>query len=180
MATANGQLTWALKDWYFRGIQDAIQNRSELGSTIHVDLGTTGFDIVPDRPQAFAGTYDFTITDVGYGHELLLIQTDDTAADIIAAADEGGTFDEGPYEEFILIDEEVAHGDTTTVTDVELTEGHYVMVCNEEGHAHLGMAIDFNVVAAPDNLDFDTDAYQEAFTFGEYFRPFLGGLTTTI
>jgi hypothetical protein len=58
--------------------------------------------------------------------------------------------------------------------------GHYVFVCNEAGHAHLGMAIDFTVRALPDRTGDAGSSYSEAYGFGQYFRQYLGGLTTTI
>lgn len=112
-------------------------------TTVVVALGSEGFDIIATPMKPRSGPMHFIITDVGFGHELLVIKTATTASAIIASAIMGGQFDESPYD--IRVDTgTVAHGDTVE-HDATLEPGHYVLVCNEPGHAHLGMAIDWSV-----------------------------------
>jgi uncharacterized cupredoxin-like copper-binding protein len=125
-----------------------ITDASLFDGTVTVALGSPdNFDIVPNTVSVLAQDITFAVRNAdafAITHEFLLIKTTDTAAAIIAAAPLGGTFDESGYDVRVDSGDIAQHG-TYTSSAVTLEAGHYVMVCNEPGHAHSGMALDFTV-----------------------------------
>lgn len=111
---------------------------------VNATLGGVAFDIVVDHNTVSMGTVTFKIHNVALGiHELLLVKTDTSAADIIASVGVGGTWDETGQD--IRFDTDNLTGGHYARADVVLEPGHFVLICNEPGHVHLGMVIDFTV-----------------------------------
>lgn len=111
---------------------------------VNAALGGVAFDIVVDHNTVSMGTVTFKIHNVALGiHELLLVKTDTSAADIIASVGVGGTWDETGQD--IRFDTDNLTGGHYARADVVLEPGHFVLICNEPGHVHLGMVIDFTV-----------------------------------
>jgi uncharacterized cupredoxin-like copper-binding protein len=110
---------------------------------VQVVLGAAGFDIVPTPASVSAGPLTFIVQNAGGSvHECLILQTTQMAAEVIAAAVQGGTLDESQYD--VIADSGDIPAGNYTRFDVQLNPAHYVLVCNEAGHAHLGMAADFD------------------------------------
>lgn len=121
---------------------DVIESYAPVVVTIA--LGGVAFDIVSDKVSVTMGPAIFKIHNVaGSAHELLLVKTDTSAADIIASVGVGGTWDETDQD--IRFDTESLAAGHYARADVNLEVGHFVLLCNLAGHVHLGMALDFNV-----------------------------------
>ncbi len=127
------------------------------GSTpIQVGLGETDpTHMFIDLSQAYApeGPVTFIITNQGQeDHEFVVLQTDTPAADFPITGFEGedNRFDEdakGLTNVGETGDPAMAPG-TSMMLTIDLSAGHYAVVCNLAGHYAMGMHQDFNVVPA--------------------------------
>jgi uncharacterized cupredoxin-like copper-binding protein len=127
------------------------------GSTpITVGLGETDathmfLDL--SQPYAPEGKVTFIITNQGAeDHEFVVLQTDTMAADfpIVGFEGEPNRFDEdakGITNVGETGDPAMAPG-TSLMLTIDMTAGHYAVVCNLNGHYAMGMHQDFNVVPA--------------------------------
>jgi uncharacterized cupredoxin-like copper-binding protein len=97
--------------------------------------------VVPDPATVPAGRVSFSIKNVGMAvHELVVVDTDLKAAALPVSGeqvDESGLTVIGEVEDIPLR--------ATPRLDVDLAAGHYVLMCNIEGHYAAGMRTDFDV-----------------------------------
>ena len=121
------------------------------GATVDVTLQE--FAVVPASESAPAGDVTFSVTNEGPEdvHEFVVFQTD-LAPDALPTAPDGSVDEEGEGVELIDEIEDIAVGDTPTLT-VSLDAGSYVLICNiveDEGdetivHYQQGMRTGFTV-----------------------------------
>jgi uncharacterized cupredoxin-like copper-binding protein len=117
------------------------------------DVGVTlqEWAVVPESTTLSAGSVHFTISNVGPKdeHEFVVIRTD-TPAGSLPTADPGAVEEDAAGLEVVDEVEELAVGSEGELT-VDLTPGHYVVLCNiyneaeTESHYKLGMRTDITV-----------------------------------
>ena len=113
--------------------------QSPTATTITATL--TEYKIELSATSAPAGQVTFNVTNGGaMVHEFVVLKTDTLAADLpivdgVVAEEDFGALGEVP---------ETNPGVSGTVT-LDLTAGHYAIICNITGHVGLGMVIDFTV-----------------------------------
>ncbi len=111
-------------------------------STINVSLST--YALKPSSNVAKAGDVTFKIKNEASDlvHEFVVVKTD-TAADKLAMASDGQKADE---DKVTAVDEvEDIQPGTNGELKVNLAPGHYVLMCNIEGHYMQGMHADLTV-----------------------------------
>jgi len=118
-----------------------------------VDVTVQEFAVVPAASSAPAGDVTFNVTNEGPDdtHEFVVFKTD-LAPDALPTAADGSVDEGGEGVELIGEIEDIAVGDTPTLT-VALDAGSYVFICNiveEEGgetivHYQQGMRVAFTV-----------------------------------
>jgi uncharacterized cupredoxin-like copper-binding protein len=118
-----------------------------------VDVTVQEFAVIPAESSAPAGDVTFDVTNEGPDdvHEFVVFKTD-LAPDALPTAADGSVDEEGEGVELIDEIEDIAVGDTPTLT-VSLDAGSYVFICNiveEEGgetiaHYQQGMRVAFTV-----------------------------------
>jgi uncharacterized cupredoxin-like copper-binding protein len=118
-----------------------------------VDVTVQEFAVIPAESSAPAGDVTFDVTNEGPDdvHEFVVFKTD-LAPDALPTAADGSVDEEGEGVELIDEIEDIAVGDTPTLT-VTLDAGSYVFICNivqEEGgetiaHYQQGMRVAFTV-----------------------------------
>jgi uncharacterized cupredoxin-like copper-binding protein len=124
----------------------AVPTGASSGTTIAVSIGENGEDSMfmnLSAATAPVGEVTFVITNEGTKeHEFVVLSTPTAAADL--NFDEA--LDEVVEDDYTVVDEveEVAAGATENLT-VDLTAGHYALICNLEGHYRMGMQADFDV-----------------------------------
>ena len=116
-----------------------------------VDVTLQEFAVIPAASSAAAGDVTFDVTNEGPDdvHEFVVFKTD-LAPDALPTAADGSVDEEGEGVELIDEIEDIAVGDTPTLT-VSLDAGSYVFICNiveEEGgetisHYQQGMRVAF-------------------------------------
>ncbi len=107
-----------------------------------IDVALTEWALAPDAATAEAGPVTFSARNEGKAaHELVVVKTD-TAADKLEA--KNGKVDEDTAGEMIGEIEQFDAGKTLAKT-FDLVPGHYVLLCNIEGHYGSGMHADFTV-----------------------------------
>lgn len=116
-----------------------------------VDVTLQEFAVIPASSSAPAGDVTFDVTNEGPDdtHEFVVFKTD-LAPDALPTAEDGSVDEEGEGVELIDEIEDIAVGDTPTLT-VSLDAGSYVFICNiveEEGgetiaHYQQGMRVAF-------------------------------------
>jgi len=107
---------------------------------VNVDLGD--FFVKPEATEVEAGAVTFAVANIGKTlHEFVVLKTD-TPADKLAV--QASKIDEDTAGESQGEIEEFDAGKTISKT-FDLAPGHYVFVCNIEGHYGLGMHTDFTV-----------------------------------
>jgi uncharacterized cupredoxin-like copper-binding protein len=116
-----------------------------------VDVTVQEFAVIPASSSAPAGDVTFDVTNEGPDdtHEFVVFKTD-LAPDALPTAEDGSVDEEGEGVELIDEIEDIAVGDTPTLT-VSLDAGSYVFICNiveEEGgetiaHYQQGMRVAF-------------------------------------
>jgi uncharacterized cupredoxin-like copper-binding protein len=118
-----------------------------------VDVTVQEFAVIPAESSAPAGDVTFDVTNEGPDdvHEFVVFKTD-LAPDALPTAADGSVDEEGEGIELIDEIEDIAVGDTPTLT-VTLDAGSYVFICNiveeEDGetiaHYQQGMRVAFTV-----------------------------------
>jgi uncharacterized cupredoxin-like copper-binding protein len=119
-----------------------------------VDVTVQEFAILPGAASAPAGTVTFDVTNNGPEdtHEFVVFKTD-LAPDALPTAEDGSVDETGEGVELIDELEDIAVGDTPSLT-VTLDSGSYVLICNiveeETGgdvivHYQQGMRVGFSV-----------------------------------
>jgi uncharacterized cupredoxin-like copper-binding protein len=118
-----------------------------------VDVTVQEFAVIPAESSAPAGDVTFDVMNEGPDdvHEFVVFKTD-LAPDALPTAADGSVDEEGEGVELIDEIEDIAVGDTPTLT-VTLDAGSYVFICNiveEEGgetiaHYQQGMRVAFTV-----------------------------------
>lgn len=106
-----------------------------------IDAGLKDFSITLSRNTAAPGSVEFVVNNTGaVVHEFVVIDTD-TAAGSLPVEGEGVSEDGMAVVDEI---EDIAVGATQSLT-VNLTAGHYAIICNVEGHYAAGMHADLNI-----------------------------------
>ena len=116
-----------------------------------VDVTLQEFAVVPAASSASAGDVTFDVTNEGPDdvHEFVVFKTD-LAPDALPTVANGSVDEEGAGVELIDEIEDIAVGDTPTLT-VTLDAGSYVFICNiydeeeQEAHYQEGMRVGFTV-----------------------------------
>jgi uncharacterized cupredoxin-like copper-binding protein len=126
---------------------------AETGGGTTVDVTVQEFAVLPAQESAPAGDVTFTVTNTGPEdtHEFVVFRTD-LEPDALPTASDGSVDEEGEGLELIDEIEDIAVGDSPTLT-VLLDAGSYVLICNiveEEGdetivHYQQGMRTGFTV-----------------------------------
>jgi uncharacterized cupredoxin-like copper-binding protein len=100
-----------------------------MGGTT-VDVTVQEFAVLPATDSAPAGDVTFNVTNTGPEdtHEFVVFKTD-LAPDALPTAPDGSVDEEGEGVELIDEIEDIAVGDTPTLT-VSLDAGSYVLICN--------------------------------------------------
>ncbi len=94
-----------------------------------------------------AGSTTFDLTNAGtIAHEFLVVHTDLTTTDLLARVDPTTHRIDEALLDVVNEQPEYLPGVPGTVT-VDLVPGHYVVMCNIEGHYKAGMYADFDVLA---------------------------------
>jgi hypothetical protein len=135
---------------------ESLAPAESMAAGTHVGVTVQEVQVVPETTTIPAGTVTFDVTNAGPDlvHELEVVRTDILAADLPTLED--GSFDEeAEGVEVVGEVEDIAVGTTESFT-VELTPGHYVLLCNVvaevEGapfsHFGAGMRVDVEVVDA--------------------------------
>jgi uncharacterized cupredoxin-like copper-binding protein len=125
----------------------------ETGGGTTVDVTVQEFAVLPAQESAPAGDVTFAVTNTGPEdtHEFVVFKTD-LEPDALPTASDGSVDEEGEGVELIDEIEDIAVGDSPTLT-VSLEAGSYVLICNiveEEGdetivHYQQGMRTGFTV-----------------------------------
>jgi uncharacterized cupredoxin-like copper-binding protein len=125
----------------------------ETGGGTTVDVTVQEFAVLPAQDSAPAGDVTFNVTNTGPEdtHEFVVFKTD-LEPDELPTAPDGSVDEEGEGVELIDEIEDIAVGDTPTLT-VSLDAGSYVLICNiveDEGdetivHYQQGMRTGFTV-----------------------------------
>ena len=121
------------------------------GGATTVEVTVQEFAVIPAASSAPAGDVTFNVTNEGPDdtHEFVVFKTD-LAIDALPTAEDGSVDETGEGVELIDEIEDIAVGDTPTLT-VSLDAGNYVFICNiveEEGgetiaHYQQGMRVGF-------------------------------------
>ena len=157
MSSGHYALVCNLNGHYAMGMHQDF-NVVPAGSTpIVVGLGETDathmfLDL--SQPYAPEGKVTFIITNQGAeGHEFVALQTDTPAADfpIVGFEGEPNRFDEdakGLTNVGETGDPAMKPG-TSKMLTIDMSSGHYALVCNLNGHYAMGMHQDFSVTGPP-------------------------------
>ena len=121
------------------------------GGGTTVDVTVQEFAVIPASSSAPAGDVTFDVTNKGPDdtHEFVVFKTD-LAPDALPTVADGSVDEEGEGLELIDEIEDIAVGDTPTLT-VSLDAGNYVFICNvydkaeKEAHYQEGMRVAFTV-----------------------------------
>ncbi len=108
--------------------------------------------IVVSADRHIAGDVTFDLANRGtIPHEFLVVATDKTAKELLATVDATtNRIDEANLD---VVDEQPEYGPGTTAElTVTLPIGHYVVMCNIEGHYKNGMYADLNITERPDGV----------------------------
>jgi len=102
----------------------------ETGAASAVDVTVQEFAILPGSSSAPAGDVTFNVTNTGPEdtHEFVVFKTD-LAPDALPTAEDGSVDETGEGVELIDELEDIAVGDTPSLT-VTLDAGSYVLICN--------------------------------------------------
>jgi uncharacterized cupredoxin-like copper-binding protein len=121
------------------------------GKKTTVSVTVQEFSVIPAQDSAPAGSVTFNVENTGPDdtHEFVVIKTD-LAPDALPTDENGAVDEEGEGIEVIDEIEDIAVGDTQSVT-VDLDAGSYVLICNiwdaeeKEAHYSMGMRTAFTV-----------------------------------
>jgi len=135
------------------GDDDEGEATGANGGGTTVDVTLQEFAVLPAQESAPAGEVTFNVTNEGPEdvHEFVVFRTD-LAPDALPTAEDGSVDEEGEGVELIDEIEDIAVGDTPTLT-ASLDAGSYVFICNivedEDGetivHYQQGMRTGFTV-----------------------------------
>jgi uncharacterized cupredoxin-like copper-binding protein len=120
----------------------AVMSGCSAAPTGPVTASLKEFSITLGRATASPGSVTFNVTNAGtILHEFVVLDTDTAAGSLVVTAD--GTVSE---DGLTVVDEieDIAVGATPSLT-VNLTAGHYAIICNVPGHYAGGMHTDFQV-----------------------------------
>ena len=123
----------------------------EMGAAGAVDVTLQEFAVIPASASAPAGDVTFDVTNDGPDdvHEFVVFKTD-LAPDALPTNEDGTVDEEGEGVELQDEIEDIAVGDTQSVT-IDLSAGNYVLICNiydkeeQEAHYQEGMRVAFTV-----------------------------------
>jgi len=105
------------------------------------------WNISLDSYSHTAGSITFDLTNAGtIAHEFLVVRTDLTSTELLASVDATTHRIDEALLDVVNEQPEYEPGVPGTVT-VDLPPGHYVVMCNIEGHYKAGMYADFDVLA---------------------------------
>ncbi|HEV8683545.1 MAG TPA: hypothetical protein VGS09_12355 [Actinomycetota bacterium] len=121
------------------------------GEKTTVSVTVQEFSVIPAQDSAPAGSVTFDVENTGPNdtHEFVVIKTD-LAPDALPTDENGAVLEEGEGMEVIDEIEDIAVGDTPSLT-VDLEAGSYVLICNiydeeeQEAHYQEGMRTAFTV-----------------------------------
>lgn len=121
------------------------------GGASTVDVTLQEFAVIPASSSAPAGDVTFNVTNEGPDdvHEFVVFRSD-LAPDALPTAEDGSVDEEGEGVELQDEIEDIAVGDTQSVT-IDLAAGDYVLICNiydeeeQESHYQEGMRVGFTV-----------------------------------
>jgi uncharacterized cupredoxin-like copper-binding protein len=133
------------------GDDDDGGETAATGGGTTVDVTVQEFAVIPASSSAPAGDVTFDVTNKGPDdtHEFVVFKTD-LAPDALPTVEDGSVDEEGEGVELIDEIEDIAVGDTPTLT-VSLDAGNYVFICNiydeaeKEAHYQEGMRVAFTV-----------------------------------
>jgi uncharacterized cupredoxin-like copper-binding protein len=133
------------------GDDDEGGETAATGGGTTVDVTLQEFAVIPASSSAPAGDVTFDVTNEGPDdvHEFVVFKTD-LAPDALPTVADGSVDEEGEGLELIDEIEDIAVGDTPTLT-VSLDAGSYVFICNiydeaeQEAHYQEGMRVAFTV-----------------------------------
>jgi uncharacterized cupredoxin-like copper-binding protein len=116
-----------------------------------VDVTLQEFAVIPSSGSVGAGEVTFEVTNDGPEdvHEFVVFKTD-LAPDALPTVEDGSVDEEGAGLELIDEIEDMAVGDTASLT-VSLDAGNYALICNiydadeQESHYQEGMRVAFTV-----------------------------------
>ncbi len=159
----------------------APQGYSPAEQPITVSLGetdTTHMFIDLSQPFASQGTVSFVVTNTGAEtHEFVVLRTDSPAADfpIVSFEGEPNRIDEDAQGVTNVGETGDMKPGTAMTLSLDLTPGHYAVVCNLPGHYAMGMHQDFDVVPAgstPVSVSLgETDATHMFIDLSQSFAP---------
>ena len=114
------------------------------GTVVNVLLGETDVAhqyMTLDSSTVAAGAVSFAITNEGVKNHEFVVMSTDLANDQLEM-----TGDEANEDAYTVIDEieDIPGGETATL-NVTLEPGHYVIICNLEGHYRMGMRSEITV-----------------------------------
>ena len=132
------------------GDDDGGETGATGGGTT-VDVTLQEFAVVPAASSAPAGDVTFDVTNEGPDdvHEFVVFKTD-LAPDALPTNEDGSVDEEGEGVELQDEIEDIAVGDTQSVT-INLAAGNYALICNiydeaeQEAHYQEGMRVAFTV-----------------------------------
>jgi uncharacterized cupredoxin-like copper-binding protein len=121
------------------------------GEKTTVSVTVQEFSVIPAQDSAPAGSVTFDVENTGPNdtHEFVVIKTD-LAPDALPTDENGAVLEEGEGMEVIDEIEDIAVGDTPSLT-VDLDAASYVLICNiwdeeeQEAHYAMGMRAAFTV-----------------------------------
>jgi uncharacterized cupredoxin-like copper-binding protein len=121
------------------------------GGGTTVDVTLQEFSVIPSQDSAPAGSITFQVENTGPDdvHEFVVIKTD-LAPEALPTDENGAVLEEGEGMEVIDEIEDIAVGETPSLT-VELDAGSYALICNifeeaeQEAHYTMGMRTAFTV-----------------------------------
>jgi uncharacterized cupredoxin-like copper-binding protein len=119
-----------------------VASGCSAASTGPVTARLQEFSINLGRATASPGSVQFSVTNSGsVAHEFVVVDTDAASSSFSVGAD--GTVDEDGLS---VVDEieDIAVGANQNLA-VNLSAGHYVLICNLPGHYAAGMRADFQV-----------------------------------
>ena len=123
----------------------------ETGAGGAIEVTVQEFAVIPATSSAPAGDVTFDVTNEGPDdvHEFVVFLTD-LAPDALPTTEDGSVDEEGEGLELQGEIEDIAVGDTQSVT-LDLAAGNYVLICNiydadeQEAHYQEGMRVAFSV-----------------------------------
>lgn len=142
---SNKRLTWIFTTVFVFALALAAGGCSSSASNakatdVNVNMANYAFTL--DKDSVPAGQVTFHVTNPASepDHEMVVIKTDLDAKQLPTADDKSA--DESKLESKGEV--EVGAGETKDLS-VQLTAGHYVLLCNEPGHYEKGMVANFTV-----------------------------------